>query len=276
MSKAGSSKGNQLKFQNDNVWIKADFLGYEGAAEYMSSEILQHSNIGNFVPYALKEVHYMEHVYTGCESQNFLKPGQRLITAERLLKSQCNISFESLLNGLSLEQKIKTFVNQITEMTGLVYFGEYLTALLEFDAFVLNEDRHFHNIAVIQNEDLSYCYCPVFDNGAGFLSDTTYDYPTNKNTIGLISNVTAKPFSTSFDNQVECCQKLYGKQLQIMDMNLSDVINCVEQMYGNTISTRISEIYEHQRYMYQELFVKELTSQLDWDTWEHDAMDIEI
>lgn len=37
--KTHSSKGNQLKFQIGDRWIKADFLGYEGAAEYVASEI---------------------------------------------------------------------------------------------------------------------------------------------------------------------------------------------------------------------------------------------
>ena len=44
-----SSKGNQLKFGIDNKWYKADFLGYEGAAEYAASKLLEQSNIMEYV-----------------------------------------------------------------------------------------------------------------------------------------------------------------------------------------------------------------------------------
>ena len=29
-----SSKGNQLKWENDGIWYKADYTGYEGLADY--------------------------------------------------------------------------------------------------------------------------------------------------------------------------------------------------------------------------------------------------
>ena len=35
-----SSKGNQLKWENDGIWYKADYTGYEGLAEYMVSQLL--------------------------------------------------------------------------------------------------------------------------------------------------------------------------------------------------------------------------------------------
>ena len=39
-----SSKGNQLKWENDNIWYKADYTGYEGLAEYMISHLLMKSH----------------------------------------------------------------------------------------------------------------------------------------------------------------------------------------------------------------------------------------
>ena len=32
-----SSKGNQLKWEKDGIWYKADYTGYEGFAEYVIS-----------------------------------------------------------------------------------------------------------------------------------------------------------------------------------------------------------------------------------------------
>ena len=31
-----SSKGNQLKWEKDGIWYKADYTGYEGLAEYVT------------------------------------------------------------------------------------------------------------------------------------------------------------------------------------------------------------------------------------------------
>ena len=36
-----SSKGNQLKWESEGKWYKADFMGYEGLAEYMVSSLLE-------------------------------------------------------------------------------------------------------------------------------------------------------------------------------------------------------------------------------------------
>lgn len=35
-----SSKGNQLKWERQGIWYKADYTGYEGLSEYMVSELL--------------------------------------------------------------------------------------------------------------------------------------------------------------------------------------------------------------------------------------------
>ena len=34
-----SSKGNQLKWENQGIWYKADYTGYEGLAEYIISHL---------------------------------------------------------------------------------------------------------------------------------------------------------------------------------------------------------------------------------------------
>ena len=40
-----SSKGNQLKFEKNHIWYKADYLGYEGLAEYVISRLLHYSTL---------------------------------------------------------------------------------------------------------------------------------------------------------------------------------------------------------------------------------------
>lgn len=36
-----SSKGNQLKWENEGIWYKADYTGYEGLADYYIGTAIQ-------------------------------------------------------------------------------------------------------------------------------------------------------------------------------------------------------------------------------------------
>ncbi len=40
-----SSKGNQLKWEKDGIWYKADYMGYEGLSEYIISQLLRKSTL---------------------------------------------------------------------------------------------------------------------------------------------------------------------------------------------------------------------------------------
>lgn len=51
-----------------------------------------------------------------------------------------------------------------------------------------------HDITIID-------YCPIFDNGAGLLSDTTMDYPIDEDIYKLIDSVSGKTISSDFYEQ---------------------------------------------------------------------------
>ena len=72
-----SSKGNQLKWENNGIWYKADYMGYEGLAEYVISNFLKFSNLNDdeFVVYSPIEIKYKNQKYNGACSNNFLKDG---------------------------------------------------------------------------------------------------------------------------------------------------------------------------------------------------------
>ena len=90
------------------------------------------------------------------------------------------------------EERLRFLVQQVERITGLQNFGVYMNKLLTIDAFFLNEDRHMHNIAVLMNGKGDYAYCPIFDNGAGLLADTTMDYPLTGDIYTLMEKVQAK------------------------------------------------------------------------------------
>lgn len=250
MANKTPSKGNQGKYHIREKWIKTDYLGYEAASEYLASEILQHSNIKNYVSYSIEKIQIenkngLLRKANACVSHNFLSPHAEIVTLDKFLKQKLNTTFEQEVKGKSTKDAIEHIVNLVEENTNITNFGQYLTSMFEFDAFILNEDRHVQNIIFI-NENETYTPGPIFDNGAAFLSDITQEYPLEEKTNHLIPYVKAKPFDSSFSKQVEACHELYGKQLTIEKIDISKQINIIKNYYGERIANRIQHIYDIQ------------------------------
>lgn len=168
-----SSKGNQLKWENDGIWYKADYTGYEGLSEYMISHLFEKSTLreAEYVIYDTEQIKYKRNLYHGAKSYTFLKDDWQIMTLERLFKTVQNASLNSMLWRIeNVENRLTFLVENVERLTGLRDFGIYINKLFTVDAFFLNEDRHTHNIAVLMNGEGKFAYCPIFDNGAGLLS----------------------------------------------------------------------------------------------------------
>ena len=84
---------------------------------------------------------------------DFLKANQILIPLEKLYRRYTGESLAVKLSDFAdVSERIQYLVTQVEEITKIDNFGAYLTAMLEIDAFFMNEDRHTNNIAVIYNE----------------------------------------------------------------------------------------------------------------------------
>lgn len=79
-----SSKGNQLKWESDGNWYKADYTGYEGLAEYVISHLLKKSTLipKEYVLYELEQMKYKTQVYSGAKSKNFLEDSWQIMKAD--------------------------------------------------------------------------------------------------------------------------------------------------------------------------------------------------
>ncbi len=257
-----SSKGNQLKWNSGSIWYKADYTGYEGLAEYMVSHLLLFSSLepDEYVLYDTEQIQYKEQLYTGCKSQDFLqneldagKECRQIITLERLYHNFCGESlYKNIYRIPDYEDRLKFIVEQTEQMTGLTDFGAYMCKLLTIDAFFLNEDRHTHNIAVIWDGKAGYDYCPFFDQGASLLADTAMDYPLGQDTIELIPHAAAKTFCSSFEEQLDTAEKLYGEALffSFGEKEIQDLLN-QEQIYSENIRHRVYDILLQQCRKYQ-------------------------
>lgn len=253
-----SSKGNQLKWENNSIWYKADYTGYEGLAEYVISHLLEKSTLQEeeYVLYDLEEINYREVTYKGVRSKNFMKDDWQIITLERLFKNFFNESlYKSIYSIADHEERLLFLVNQVERMTGLEKFGCYMSKLFTIDAMFLNEDRHTHNIAVLMNGEGQFAYCPIFDNGAGLLSDTTMDYPLGGEVYQMMKNVQAKTISSDFDEQLDIAEKLYGDHLRFCftKQDVKEILNKAT-IYSEKEKARVEKILYEQMRKYQYLF----------------------
>jgi hypothetical protein len=143
-------------------------------------------------------------------------------------------------------------VDFVGQTTGLTNVGPYLTTILELDGFFLNEDRHTNNLAVIRNEETGqFRLCPIFDNGLSLLADEN-DYPLERDVYASIAAVRAKPFSPSFDEQVDAANELYGSYLKF-SFTRSTVTACLDELaelYPEPLLRRIEQVVFEQMRRY--------------------------
>ena len=77
-----SSKGNQLKWENESIWYKADYTGYEGLAEYVISHLLKYTNLNEdeYVLYEPEQIKYKRQIYNGVRSRSFIDEESKSLT----------------------------------------------------------------------------------------------------------------------------------------------------------------------------------------------------
>lgn len=214
-----SSKGNQEKWRENGIWYKLDQFGYEALAETFTSMLLECSNIEkdtpfSFTRYRMERLHVHGRERTGCSSADFLETGASIVTLSRLFRQYFGKPITELLGKLPSDKRRMMYLSETTaDITGLREFPQYLTLLFEIDALVLNDDRHLNNIAVIEQNG-RFDYCPIFDQGAGLLSNMFFS-PMDVSPKALIPQLQARPFNTTFNRQIRTMQGLYGKQLRM-------------------------------------------------------------
>jgi len=256
-----SSKGNQEKWYDraSDAWYKLDQYGYEALTETLASILLEKSNIEadtpfTFVRYRMEKISVRGRERNGCASQNFLLPGQSLITVNRLLTNYLGIPLKQKLARLpSVKKRVAFLAEATSEVTGLTDFPRYLTLLFEIDALFGNDDRHLNNIAVIEQAE-TFEYCPIFDNAAGLLSNTQI-MRMDIAPKALVSGLRARPFNTTFARQMNPARGLYGSQLVMPVFSKADINTYVQPLLEyyagrdrGIIADRVSEcIFPGQR-----------------------------
>jgi hypothetical protein len=252
-----SSKGNQLKFFRDGYWYKADYTGYEGLAECVISDLLGLSSLkdNEYVRYEPELIGYNNRRFNACKSRDFTD-GWQLITLERLFQTYYGYGLSTMIYRCESHiERLKMIVEQTERIIGISEFGIYMNKLLTIDALFLNEDRHTHNIAILTKDMKEYKLAPIFDNGAGLLSDTTLDYPLSETIFKLMPRVKGATFCDNLDEQLDISEELYGCNINF-NFSYKDVKSSVEKynQYSLEIQKRVVDIVMQMRRKYEYLF----------------------
>lgn len=254
-----SSKGNQNKWFKDGIWYKEDGLGYEALSEILVSRLLAKTNTDHFVSYGYEPLEKGKQVFRGCCSADFMTPmDDKLVSVERLFQTYKGESAaKAILKFTETEDRIRYVAENVAEITDMLDFGDYLKKMITVDAFFLNEDRHFHNIAVIRRKDGTYRECPIFDNGAALFSDIRGDYPLELNLEKCYEKIQAKPFAGSFDDQIDACDILFGGFRFKAGFTMKDVDAVLAEfdgIYEDEILERVRQVMRIQMRKYEYLF----------------------
>lgn len=241
VTSATSSKGCQPKWLIDNIWYKADSVGFESFAEVASSRIAHMLNMNiPIVDYELCYISLPTETKLGCSSKSFLQSDDIEITAQRKLEALLG---RTVCDYLSAEDKVKCLISYRSQL------ADELSCLFQFDRLIKNGDRHFHNI-VFKNNELV-----LFDNGDGCTSDITYDYQAGKSVEECLDVSSAKPFLRSFDETCEIMTKYSSFKLEALTdtIILSDLKDYVPDWFYSRVVSVLK--YQFKKYLNVNLVV---------------------
>lgn len=259
-----TSKGNQLKWKDEGYWYKANQFGYEGLSEYVVSYFLE--NVDVPFPYAKYNqalIRYKSKQYRGCRSRDFYLEnphlqGYEIVPIEKLHRRYTTHGLAKHLSQVrDVKSRVEYTVDFVRDVTGLSEFADYLSFLVQIDAFFLNEDRHTNNIAVMWNpEEDKYEYGPYYDFGLSLFSDTREDFPLSMDYEECRETIKAKPFSTDFDQQLDECELIGTHELKFpfpCSRMRSEAENAlIDADEDERIKKRVIEtlVYQANKYLY--------------------------
>lgn len=258
--------GIQNKWLIDNTYYKADTNGYEGLAETLASAMMDKSNIGRHFRYRPVILSVNGKTSPGCASENGLEKNEELLTTYNILAKANSEYVKKIENRYDYGppgEKIQMFLKEMEKYTGLKDFDRYMTKLIEFDAIILNEDRHYNNIAVIRRrteKGYEYDYGPIFDNGTSFglYEPTMMLYRSGADAELISSKLKAKTFSDDFAKQAKYIENETGLgpqlQIQFSKEDLDKVLNRCQEAYDYNTLDYTKEMFLYQMDRYRDFF----------------------
>ena len=231
---AGGNKDNQRKWFRDGIWYKADFLGYEGLAEYISSCLLGVSDIPSFIRYSLvciQEADEQEtNVFIGCMSHDF----GTIITGDVIIL-QLPEKYNVWLNPTgTFADDLQVFCEGVELVFG-VNVERNMRQMLCFDLIVGNEDRILRNFG-LQQTDTGFVFAPLFDHGLSLLADTK-----SPERVTSLSEISYRPFDYS---RFEGIRHLSGTPLTFDIARFDELVENIPYYPRETVNRALTVLRE--------------------------------
>ena len=215
----GSSRGYAGKAKIDNIWYKISAGSFNAQAEVVASRLAKYTNVGQCVEYGMCVVNGK----FATMSKDFLS-GKENETVKSLHAKLTGAPIEPMLEHLTGIELFK-YVSSIVktgiglELSEPAVFSK-LSLLLQFDALVMNEDRHFNNIKFIKRTG-GWDFAPAFDFDCSLFScvedlSRLEQYPKP-----------CLPFFTSHPEQLDWLYSISGDRLTISGFRVSDLTDGV-------------------------------------------------
>lgn len=257
-----SAAGTQPKWYDPvhDLYYKADdkkwFCGCEGLAETVCSDLLDQSNIGLHANYRPVQIRSGLHVFRGCESKSFRKPGDILLTGIDLT-CETDFDLDRLRKEQPVEQTIAGFIELVKQKTGGYDTKNFLCKMLEFDQLVLNSDRNLGNICLIKRPGAGYL--PIlFDNGRSLATNQIVSR-TDRSVKEIVDRTISRPFSMTYAPQVNAMEglcenhSLFRTTYTLSDLDQS--LSKCEGIYPRWILERVREVFQYQYEKHSDYFL---------------------
>ena len=221
-------RGRQLKYKIAETWYKEDYFGYEAANTCFCNALLAHAQRNNrtvdYVPYRIEKIN--DNIYS--VSEDFLGLNGQLYSIYDLY---FHIRGTRFYEQMAEEKKFLCLIEFMEKELHLAGAGEYLTLLLEWDAFVLNKPRTAKDIYVIR-EGNDFFFAPIFNHDSSWLGSLGRKHP----------------YSTMLD----FARNYYGRQLFLdMDYDYTDTFNEIRNIYSNGIADKLQTMYLYQKALHK-------------------------
>ena len=212
----GSSRGYTAKARIDDYWYKISAGAFNAQAEVVASRLAKHTNLGDCVEYEMCVVNGKY----ATMSKDFLE-GMENETVKSLHAKVTGAPIEPMLENLS-GNELFIYVTNIVKIGIGIDIAEpaifkKLSLLLQFDALILNEDRHFNNLKFIKKSG-KWDMAPAFDFDCSLFSCVE--------DLALIPEYRqpALPFFPTHQEQLDWLYSLSGDRLVVEPFIVDDLI----------------------------------------------------
>lgn len=209
----GTSDGTQDKYYYQGIWYKTDNFGGEGKNEALASQILECTDIKDYVIYEEVEINGAK----GCCSRTFLKENEEYVSIYRLHRNIKGTDIAGVFAAMDFDDQADYIVNFVKKETG-VDIEHMLGELFWIDRIILNEDRHFNNIGLIFDGS-NFRPAPIFDNGKSFFVGNG-KYDLEKSVRENIRIVKFRPFTAS----IEMMQRRFPVSVNVDEEKLRKLV----------------------------------------------------